>query len=127
MADTDINDLHPDLKPLAEEFLRQYTALGRKVKIIQTWRSSEYQAELHAKNPTGAAPPGKSKHEFMIDGKPASKAFDFALYDEDGDYIEDGTDNWYAEAGDIATNLGLLWGGNFVHAKKDWDHCELKG
>lgn len=119
-----ISDLHPDLQPLATEWLKEYTALGRKVQITETWRSHLYQQELHDKGHSNA-PAGKSKHEFTIDGKPASKAFDFALYDEDGNYITDGTDDWYADAGEIGKKLGLIWGGDFVHAPKDWDHLEL--
>lgn len=126
MASAKMDELHPELRPLAEKWLEQYIALGRKARITHTWRSSALQAELHRQNPKGAAPPGKSKHEFMIDGKPAAKAYDFALFNKDGQYITDGTHPWYAEAGDIATSLGLLWGGLFVHAPKDFDHIELK-
>ncbi len=123
MSDTNLDDLHPDLKPLAQKWLDIYQTTGRKAKITQTWRSPEYQAELHAANPTGAVPAGRSKHEFTIDGNPASKAFDFALYDENGLYITDGTDLWYDDAGQIAKKLGLVWGGDFSHP--DPDHIEL--
>lgn len=124
MTDNKISDLHPDLQSLASEFLAHYRALGRKIAITETWRDPARENQLNACGVTKAT--GLTcKHCFMIDGKPASKAFDFALYDEDGAYITDGTDAWYAEAGDIATSLGLLWGGNFVHAPKDWDHCEM--
>ena len=127
-ADADLDDLHPLLKPLAEQFIADWARTYPSrypVKIIQTWRSPAYQEELHAANPTGAAPTGKSKHEFTVNGKPAAKAFDFALFDEDGAYMTDGTDSWFADAGALGKALGLVWGGDFVHAAKDWDHLEL--
>lgn len=121
----DLADLHPDLRPLAQRWLELYTLTGRKAKITQTWRSPEYQAQLHAANPTGAAPSGKSKHECVdSEGKPASKAFDFALYDKHGTYITDGSHEWYRDAGEIAEQLGLKWGGRF-NKHPDPDHIEL--
>lgn len=123
MTDSNLDHLHPDLKPLAEKWLEEYQALGRKAKITITWRSPGDQQKAFDSG-LSKAKPGQSKHEFMIDGKPASKAFDFALYNEDGDYISDGTDDWYADAGDIIKALKLVWGGDFKNFK-DYDHAEM--
>lgn len=122
MSDDNMSDLHPDLQPLAQAWLEHYTALGRKARITETWRSPDREDMLHAQGvtpQTGAT----CKHCFAIDGKPASKAFDFSLFLPNGDYISDGTHPWYKEAGDIATQLTLVWGGNFKHP--DFDHIEL--
>lgn len=124
MIDKQLTDLHPKFQPLAQRFLELYRATGRRIEIGETWRDPKREDELHAKGITPAT--GLTcKHCFMLDGKPASKAMDFALYDEDNNYITDGSDGWYADAGDIATSLGLTWGGNFQHAAKDPDHIEI--
>lgn len=123
MIDNNLEDLHPDLKPLAEKWLSSYSATGRKAVITQTFRTPKEQADIYAAGHSNA-PEGKSKHELTLDGKPASQAFDFALYDEDGEYISDGTDDWYADAGRIGKELGLKWGGDFKTVP-DYDHLEL--
>lgn len=118
MVDTAIADLHPDLQPKSAAFLRQVP----NSRIIQGWRNPAYQDELHA---AGISPltGATSLHCFTIDGKPASKAFDFGLFKDDGTYITDGTDPAYAAAGKMAIALGLVWGGMFSHP--DWDHVQL--
>lgn len=121
--DKQLTDLHPKFQPLAQRFLDAYRATGRRIEIGETWRDPKREDQLHDEHIT-ACTGENCKHCFMIDGKPASKAMDFQLFDENNDYITDGTDGWYADAGDIATSLGLTWGGNFVHAAKDWDHIE---
>ena len=121
--DSNLCDLHPDLQPLAQEWLSHYEALGRKAKITITWRTPQEQADIASQGL--GLPCGHSKHEYTIDGKPASKAFDFSLYDENGNYISDGSDSWYDDAGQIAKDLGLKWGGDFVHPHPDPDHIEL--
>lgn len=123
MIDANLDDLHPDLKPLAEKWLAEYTALGRKAEISETWRSPTREDELHAAGITPATG-ATCDHCFTLNGKPASKAFDFRLYDEDGAYIEDGSDDWYADAGDIAKALGMQWGGDFKTAP-DFDHIQI--
>lgn len=95
------------------------------MRITETWRDPKREDELHAQGVTKSTG-ATCKHCFMLNGKPASKAFDFVLFDEDGNRITDGTDDWYADAGAIATELGMLWGGDFVHAEPDYDHIEMK-
>lgn len=120
--DKSLDDLHPIFKPLAQRCLELYRATKRKIEITETWRDPAREDQLHAQGITVAT--GKTcKHCFMVGDMPASKAFDFALYDEDGNYIKDGTDGWYADFGDIAMSLGLIWGGNFTHP--DYDHIEI--
>lgn len=121
----DLALLHPDLLPLAKEFEMQWANLkpNNKMAITTTWRSPITEDALHAKGITTAT--GQTcEHCFMIDGKPASKAFDFALYDIDGNYTTDGTDPLYLQAGELGEGIGLEWGGRWHHP--DWDHLQLK-
>lgn len=123
MTDRNLDDLHPDLKPLCQEVIDTYTSTtGRKITITETWRDPAREDKLHAQGIT-AATGLTCKHCFLIDGKPASKAFDFALFLDNGDYIADGTHAYYAVVGQIAKKLGLVWGGYFHHP--DYDHIEL--
>lgn len=122
MIHHNFSDLAAELQPLCQQFIANYTALGRKVTVTETWRDPAREDMLHAQGITKAT--GLTcKHCLVVDGKPASKAFDFALFLDNGDYIADGKHPWYAEAGKIAKNLGLKWGGDFSHP--DFDHIEL--
>lgn len=122
--------LHPDLQPLAVEWLNECLQKGLHVRIIQTWRDPLYQDKLFAQGRTTPGPivtdlTGKSSlHCFTIDGQPASKAFDFVCFDESNAYITQGTNPAYAAAGDVGVHLGLVWGGSWV-GFKDPDHLQL--
>lgn len=127
MTDSNINDLCPDLLTNYREWLIQCHAAPLAVKAIVTWRSSIDQDIAKAKGFSNASA-GESPHNCCdSQGHPASKAFDFAIFDEDGRYITDGTDDRYRQAGEIGEGLGLVWGGRWKEpAKPDWDHLELK-
>jgi len=128
MIDKNLDHLHPLFKPKALAFLATWkTTYPQRpsIEITETWRDPAREDELHAQGITKATG-ATCKHCFMIDGKPASKAFDFLIRDEDGNPIADGTDDWYSDAGDIAVEVGMIWGGDFVHSPPDYDHCELK-
>lgn len=123
MIFNDINLLHPDLEPPCREFLAQCANANIKVKITETWRDPAREDALHAKGITSAT--GLTcKHCFMLNGKPASKAFDFAIYNTHGDYIADGADQLYLKAGELGESIGLEWGGRWHHP--DFDHHQLK-
>ncbi len=122
--------LHPDLKPLAQEWLDNCHAVGLKVSITFTWRSIPLQNIMYAQGRTAPgeiitnAAGGESLHCFTLsDDTPASKAFDWACFDDDSRYISDGSDPKYAQAGAIGEKLGLSWGGRWHHP--DFDHLEL--
>ena len=122
MTDRSLDDLHPILKPLCEQFLADCRAAGLTVRVTETWRDPKREDELHAKGITRAT--GAScKHCLMIGGKPASRAFDFICLDRDGQIISDGTDDVYTRCGAIGTRLGLKWGADFTHP--DYDHLEM--
>lgn len=129
----DINELHPDLQQPCMNFLEQCKTAGLNVFLIFTWRSPAEQDRIYAQ---GRTEPGhvvtnlkgdQSLHCFMINGEPASKAFDFGIEDENNRYITDGTDPRYTQAGEIGEGLGLEWGGRFIHPRPDYDHIQLKG
>lgn len=127
MTDTNLQDLHPYLQPIAQKCLDIYEIKypnRHPAKIIQTWRSAADQQQAYDDGLSNAKP-GESKHEFMINGKPASRAFDFAVFNDDGSYISDGTDEWYEDFADIGKSLGLCWGGDWTGGFKDYDHLEL--
>lgn len=126
-----IDDLHPDLQQPCKDFLDICKNNDLNPFIIFTWRSPKEQNDLYAQ---GRTRPGKrvtnltgdkSLHCFSIDGEPASKAFDFGLYDENNNYIKDGGDKLYAQAGAIGEDLGLEWGGDWK-GWKDYDHFQLR-
>lgn len=119
MTDRSLTDLDPELQAKVPQCIAAY---GRKVTITETFRDPTREDMLHAQHITAAT--GRTcQHCVMIDGKPASRAFDFALYNDKGDYIADGTHSYYVEFGQIAKNEGLKWGGDFTHP--DYDHVEL--
>lgn len=140
-----IEDLHPALQPLCRQFVANCEAAGIRVLITCTWRSSQYQADLYALGRTQAqlnaagvraiaqpgkskvtnAKPGLSKHEATLNGKPASRAFDFVPLDANGKAIWDAKQSVWAKCGAIAVGLGLDWGGSWK-TFKDMPHCQLK-
>lgn len=122
MTDRNLDDLHPLIEPLCKQFLNDCAADGIKAIITETWRSPEREDQLHKQGITAAT--GKTcKHCFTINGSPASKAFDFAILDENNRMVQDGTDERYSHCGSIIENLGMTWGGNFHHP--DYDHAEI--
>lgn len=62
-----IKDINPEmlknLRGMAEEY---GTLTGKRIQINDGFRSREYQAALYKKDPSKAAPPGSSLHEFGL-------------------------------------------------------------
>jgi peptidoglycan L-alanyl-D-glutamate endopeptidase CwlK len=123
MADADITHLCPELLVLYQQWLMECIAAGLAVRVTVTWRNPEDQDKAKAAGLSNASA-GQSPHNCMIDGQPASKAFDFACFMADGHYIADGSAPEYKKAGEIGKSLGLVWGGDF-HSIFDPDHLEL--
>lgn len=122
MTDRNLNDLHPLLEPICKQFIAECQAVGLNAIVTETWRDPAREDQLHAQGIT-AARGDTCKHCFMLGNVKASKAFDFAILDEQNRMVEAGTDERYSQAGLIAGKLGLLWGGNFH--RPDYDHCEI--
>lgn len=151
-----IATLHPRLQPLAETLILRcgtllhthQTALRtHRISISQAYRSPVEQAALFGQGRTAAqlraagvderyaqpslrrvtnAAPGRSLHEFQLNGKPASRAFDIALIDKNGVAIWDvGIPEWEL-FGRVGEGLGLTWGGRFK-SMPDRPHFEIHG
>lgn len=119
----DINLLNSSLQILCREFLAQCAAQGLDAHVTETFRSPEREDQLHAQGITPATSANCKHCCTNEDGTASSKAFDFALFDNTGAYIKDGSDHRYYQAGQIGKQIGLIWGGDFHHP--DPDHMEI--
>jgi peptidoglycan L-alanyl-D-glutamate endopeptidase CwlK len=59
---------------------------------------------------------GRSWHNFRL-------AYDIAIFDARGRYVEDGSDWRYQRAGEIGERVGLEWGGRW--SKPDASHFQV--
>jgi hypothetical protein len=120
MTDNSLSDLDPKLQSIAQEWLAKCNAQFT-TRITVTWRSADEQGAAFDKGLSNAKA-GQSPHNVCnADGSPCARAFDFAIFDN-GEYVTDGTDPRYAQAGQIGKDLGLAWGGDWHHP--DFDHLE---
>jgi len=125
MIDSNLSHLCPDLQTIASRWLAGCAAAGLTVKITVTWRNPADQDAAYNSGLSNARA-GQSPHNITLpDGTPYAMAWDFAVFDNTGAYITNGEDHRYAQAAAIAKNLGLAWGGDWIHIK-DYDHCELQ-
>lgn len=137
-----IKDLHPNLQPLCEEFLRRAAEKNIGVLITCTFRDGKEQNRLYAMGRTtkshvgvtAARPLGRvvtnakasqSAHNFELDGKPASKAFDFVPMVGGKPIWDEKNPNWQ-KLGKIGQELGLNWYGTPGSKFKELPHMELK-
>ena len=135
MTDRSLDDLHPDLKPLCQQWLARCHAQAIGARVIETYRSAADQDRAYAVgrdahgNVVGRtitkARGGRSKHNCTLNGRPASRAFDFVVVNADGTCNWDpATPEWKAAVA-IGKALGLRWGGDFPSHQMDADHFEL--
>lgn len=123
MTDCNPQDLCLELLPIYREWLMKCHEAGLAVRATVTWRSGADQDAAKAKGLSNAGA-GRSPHNCVdAHGLPASRAFDFAVFNADASYVKDGTDPRYRLAGDIGIDLGLEYGGDWL--KPDWDHLQL--
>jgi hypothetical protein len=125
VADAKFDDLCLAIQPLAQEFLDRVNAQIAPAicKIIVTWRDADAQGAAYDQG-LSSARAGQSPHNCMLDdGTPAARAFDFGIFEENGNYVINGDDPRYTNAGQIWKSLNQTWGGDFTHP--DFDHCEL--
>ena len=101
-----------EIDPYVDRFADEMEAFGLPVKIAEIRRTQARQLDLYAQGRTRHGPvvtwTTKSKHV-------AGRAFDF-------DFVngEDNSDpDAWEVAGEVATGLGLIWGG-------DWDVQDLR-
>ena len=137
-----IADLHPTLQPICQEFLRRAAEKDFGVLITCTYRSKDEQDRLYSLGRTavshvGVTPSrplgrtvtnakgGQSAHNFELNGKPASKAFDFVPM-VGGKPIWDEKNLLWFKLGKIGTDLGLNWYGSPGSKFKEFPHMQLK-
>jgi peptidoglycan L-alanyl-D-glutamate endopeptidase CwlK len=129
MADGDVHHLDSRLLPLYQQWLALCIEAGLAVRATITWRSGDDQNAAKA-NGLSKAGAGASPHNCCTpDGLPASRAFDFGVFNADASLERSGTDPRYRQAGQIGKSLGLEWGGDWTleedGCRPDWDHLQL--
>lgn len=124
MTDRDIADLCPELQAIYWEWLRRCHLAGLRVRAVVTWRADVDQNIAKAKGLSNAGADESPHNCCLPDGTPASKAFDFGVFDENAAYIRDGEHPDYRAAGQIGKECGLDWGGDWHHP--DYDHLQMK-
>ena len=119
-----LEDLHPMVKTLCEQFIHSCDIAGIDVLITSTYRDFESQASLYAQGRTTKghivtnAKPGQSFHNYRV-------AFDFVP-------IVNGKAVWndlgmFTKCGRIAESVGLEWAGSWRGKFKEMAHCQFTG
>jgi peptidoglycan L-alanyl-D-glutamate endopeptidase CwlK len=119
-----LEDLHPKVKVLCEQFINACDAAGIDILITSTYRDMESQTALYAQGRTTKgnivtnAKAGQSFHNYRV-------AFDFVP-------IVGGKCVWndaglFAKCGRIAQSLGLEWAGAWAGKFKETAHCQFTG
>lgn len=141
MASRSINDLHPRLTPIAQEFVTKCRERGVDVLIYCTWRSGIEQNQLYAmgrttKSNIGVTPfrplgkvvtnarAGQSAHNFTINKRPASKAWDCCPV-VGGKPVWDGKHPHWQIMGAVGIELGLNWYGKKGSKFYELPHFEM--
>lgn len=96
-----LRTLSPDVRPIAQAFVRALTRAGVSVTVTSARRDPDQQRALYekcqrTKCPYPVAPPGHSTHAL-------GWAFDLHL-----------DPPVYTEAGELWESLGFTWGGRFA-------------
>jgi len=102
MASASLEQLTPDTRAKAEEFLAKAAEAGLPVRVISTRRSCVDQTVpvvIIDGRPTKRAPGCRSWHVW-------GRAFDVELLDK--------SDDRYRQLGDVGKAIGLVWGGDFA-------------
>lgn len=143
-----LTDLHPDVEKMAKKAIVGWRDAGLDVLITCTFRSAEEQAELYkiGRVPGFGKPgrvvtrarPGESSHNFRIDGRPASLAFDVVplrlgkpvwgtkgngIDDDPTDDDRDDLELWQRVAR-IAKAAGLTWYGEPTAEFQEFPHFQ---
>jgi peptidoglycan L-alanyl-D-glutamate endopeptidase CwlK len=119
-----LEDLHPKVKTLAEQFKSSCEKVGIDVLIYCTYRDKEKQDYLYSLGRTKKgtivtnARGGQSYHNFRC-------AFDFVP-------MLGGKPQWsdkslYAKCGEIGESLGLEWAGRWTGKLKETAHMQYSG
>lgn len=109
-TEKNIATLLPQAQEKAREFMRLIKEKGINAKIISGTRTYEEQQVLYDQgrskpgNVVTNARPGESWHNHSV-------AFDIAIFDDNGKYLEESP--FYKMAGEIGESIGLEWGGRW--------------
>jgi len=118
-----IEDLCPELQPIALKFVEQCAEAGIDAMIYCTWRGDDEQNKAVAEGKSKLKFPN-SKHNCVdSEGKPASRAFDAVPMQGNNCLWRDVSK--YNRMGKIARDLGLEWGGDWK-SFPDKPHFQLK-
>lgn len=133
MASRNLDDLHPIIRAKAARFLKKCEAEDIQVLIYCTYRSDEEQAELYAQGRTKPgrivtyAKPGQSRHNYRMDGCPASLAFDCVPL-RHGKPVWGNTkrEDWmlWQDVGHIGESVGLEWAGRWKRFR-EFPHFQI--
>ncbi len=140
MASRRIEDLHPDLIPLAVRFVERCAERQVDVLITCTWRSGEEQDALYAIGRTKPgrrvtnARAGQSKHNHTIGGEPCARAFDAVpllhgkpIWEDPRDRDADWTNDFgWRVMGEVAAEVGLVWYGRPGSPFREAPHFQLR-
>lgn len=139
-----LTDLHPEVRAMCDQFLTECEHAGLDVLITCTWRSNTEQDALYAQGRTKPgrivtrAKGGQSSHNFMLNGVPASLAFDVVplrhgklIWGTSGDGVDqdptdDDTDDLelWQRVGAIGKACGLKWYGDPTASFREYPHLE---
>lgn len=139
MASRRIEDLHPDLQPLAKRFIGRCAERQVDVLILCTWRSGAEQDALYAQGRAKPGPrvtnakAGQSAHNHELDGKPAARAFDAVpllhgkpIWEDPRDKDSDWTNDFgWRIMGEVAEEIGLDWYGKPGAKFREGPHFQL--
>ena len=115
-----LDDLHPKVKTLCEQFIASCAKHNIDVLITSTYRDAESQNALYAQGRTTDgkkitnARAGDSFHNWRV-------AFDFVPIVKGKARWDDGA--LFTQCGEIAESLGLEWAGRWVKFKEN-AHCQ---
>lgn len=117
MVVKDLSELTPAAKKACELFLQLCSREGLKVRVTETYRSSERQNELYAQ---GRTKPGKIVTWTKKSRHISRRAWDICQDISGREYSDN---SFFKSCGAVAKRLGITWGGDW--STPDMPHFEV--